>query len=96
MANIEKMLQQQRELEKKIQEQKEKVYYDFGKELINTLEIPFDLIGSKKDIQNVAEEIKNNLGSDLFEISNDNEDNVEDQNNSENSNDELNTPASNY
>ena len=93
MANIEKMLQQQRELEKKIQEQKEKVYYDFGKELINTLEIPFDLIGSKKDIQNVVEEIKNNLVSDLFEI---NEDNVEDQNNSENSNDELNTPASNY
>lgn len=57
MANIEKIMSQYKELAERIEIEKEKVYTDFGKEIIEQLNIPFEDLGTKKDIKSVVTKI---------------------------------------
>lgn len=57
MANIEKLISQYKELAERIEIEKEKVYTDFGKEIIEQLNIPFEDLGTKKDIKSVVTKI---------------------------------------
>ena len=57
MANIEKLMSQYKELAERIEIEKEKVYTDFGKEIIEQLNIPFEDLGTKKDIKSVVTKI---------------------------------------
>ncbi|MGH2081549.1 hypothetical protein ACRCJU_09500 [Aerococcus urinaeequi] len=57
MANIDKLIAQYKELAERIEIEKEKVYTDFGKEIIEQLDIPFEDLGTKKDIKSVVTKI---------------------------------------
>ncbi|MGH2079653.1 hypothetical protein [Aerococcus urinaeequi] len=57
MANIDKLISQYKELAERIEIEKEKVYTDFGKEIIEQLDIPFEDLGTKKDIKSVVTKI---------------------------------------
>lgn len=57
MANIDKLMSQYKELAERIEIEKEKVYTDFGKEIIEQLNIPFEDLGTKKDIKSVVTKI---------------------------------------
>lgn len=57
MANIDKLMSQYKELAERIEIEKEKVYTDFGKEIIEQLNIPFEDLGTKKDIRSVVTKI---------------------------------------
>ncbi|MFV8261484.1 hypothetical protein ACNNMU_08750 [Aerococcus viridans] len=57
MVNIEKIMSQYKELAERIEIEKEKVYTDFGKEIIEQLNIPFEDLGTKKDIKSVVTKI---------------------------------------
>lgn len=57
MANIDKLMSQYKELAERIEIEKEKVYTDLGKEIIEQLDIPFEDLGTKKDIKSVVTKI---------------------------------------
>lgn len=57
MANIDKLMSQYKELAERIEIEKEKVYTDLGKEIIEQLNIPFEDLGTKKDIKSVVTKI---------------------------------------
>lgn len=72
MANIDKLIAQQKELAERIEQETEKVYLDFGKEFINELEIPFEKLGTKKEIKEVVTKLKSQINLDEFQNTSEN------------------------
>lgn len=66
MVNIDKKLQRIKELEAEIQEAKKKVNEDFGEIIIDVLGIDYGLLSNKKEMTNVANEIKKSLSYNPF------------------------------
>lgn len=66
MATIAKMIEQQKELERKIAEQKENANQYLGEAIIDVLGIGYELLSTKKEAKEVAETIKSYLSENPF------------------------------
>jgi len=77
MVKVTSKIEKLKELEKKIEEAKESIHSDFGELMISKLEIDYDLLERKKDIEEVVERIILEMNSNPFSENNNEEDNIE-------------------
>ena len=78
MAKVTRKLEQLENLKREIEEAKEKIHSDFGKELISELDIDYDMLDRKKDIKEVVQMIISAMNSNPFSNdTNKTEDNLE-------------------
>lgn len=66
MASIKNLLERQKDLEKRIEEQKDKSHEYLGEEIIKELGISYELVSTKKDTKEVVEMIKESLSINPF------------------------------
>lgn len=66
MVTIAKMIEQQKELERKIAEQKENANQYLGEAIIDVLGIGYELLSTKKEAKEIAETIKSYLSENPF------------------------------
>ena len=59
-------MEQIEKLKKEIEEAKTEIHTTLGKKLITSLDLDYELLSSKKDINNAVDKIVNNLPHDLF------------------------------
>ena len=69
LKSIQNKMEKMEKLQKEIEEAKREIQETMGKKIIELLEIDYDLLSSKKDIELVAKEIKDNIPNDLFNTS---------------------------
>lgn len=72
LKSIQTKMEKMEKLQKEIEEAKREIQETMGKKIIELLEIDYDLLSSKKDIDLVVNEIKDNLPNNLFNTSNTN------------------------
>ena len=66
MAKVTRKLEQLENLNREIEEAKEKIHSDFGKELISELDIDYDILDRKKDIKEAVQIIIAEMNSNPF------------------------------
>lgn len=66
MAKVTRKLEQLENLKREIEEAKEKIHSDFGKELISELDIDYDILDRKKDIKEAVQLIIAEMNSNPF------------------------------
>lgn len=66
MAKVTRKLEQLENLKREIEEAKEKIHSDFGKELISELDIDYDILDRKKDIKEAVQIIIAEMNSNPF------------------------------
>lgn len=84
LKNIQAKMEKMEKLEQEIQNTKNEIHKALGERLVQSLEIDYELLSSKKDIEAIADLISENTPKDLFSDSKEEPSNSNDNSNHNN------------